>query len=490
MPNDNTEGEKKQEKSKGQIKKDLLQVFLDGCNLWQNESAEPYCDVKLGANVKSLPFKSALLRAWIIHTLHQNYSSIPEKDMVNAIHDLLEAKARLFGVKYQTYARVCRKGQEIFVDLGAGKMVHVTPNGWQVEDRRGIKFIESGNMIEQVHPREGGNIMLLRKYLNVSDDDFKLLVFWLVGSYASSDSYAQLILNGPMDSGKSTTTELIRSLIDPAPRPTDSPPKDEGDVAALAKNNFVVAVDNLSYIPPWLSDSLCRVATGGGVGKQRKLYTDNESASFKALRPVILNGIPQFVEKSDLMSRCLMVPLQSVDVSKRSEWYNGVKNVFPNEKGLILGALMGALVVALRGEQDAFMDEMPRLISFSKCCIAAEEYFGWKGEFERLWNANAELKSVEFVSANGLAQAIFAYFEQKKMNRQSLTLKGRLTEIKSELIMASDSELPKSDKDFALKLQALRQDLLRRGVYMPPKLRNKGGTIYELTVTDEKKLFL
>tara|TARA_R110000868_G_scaffold109695_3_gene297963 strand:+ start:1404 stop:2885 length:1482 start_codon:yes stop_codon:yes gene_type:complete len=493
MHNDIIKNEETQEKSKRQKSKEakqgLLSTFLDSCNLWQNEQGEPFCDIRFGKETRSLAFKSSFLRAWITHVIYEQEHMVPEKEIVNGIHDLLEAKARLYGTRYSTFTRVCRRKNELFVDLGQNKMVRIDQNGWNVEVREGIKFIESGNMLPQVLPARGGSISLLRKYLNVSDDDFKTLVFWIVGSYASQDSQAILILNGPMDSGKSTTTEVIRSLIDPAPRPTDSPPKDEGDIAALAKNNFVLALDNLTFIPPWLSDTLCRISTGGGIGKARKLYTDNESASFKAIRPVILNGIPQFVEKSDLMSRCLLVPLQSVDVSKRAEWFHNITNVFPQEKNLILGAIFDILVHALRNEADSSMKDMPRLISFSKCCIGSEEALGWKGEFERLWNANSVLKSDEFIATNQLAQAIFSYFEDCREHNKALVLRGKLTEIKAQLIMVAATELPKSDKDFANKLMALRNDLLKRGIYMPPKPgRTKHGTLYELTVMEKDKL--
>ena len=57
-----------------------------------------------------------------------------------------------------------------------------------------------------------------------------------------------------------------------------------------ATNGWVVALDNLSHLSTWLSDALCRLATGGGFST-RELYTHDEEKLFDAQRPVILNGI-------------------------------------------------------------------------------------------------------------------------------------------------------------------------------------------------------
>jgi hypothetical protein len=53
---------------------------------------------------------------------------------------------------------------------------------------------------------------------------------------------------------------------------------------------YLLAFDNLSGLPPWLSDALCRLATGGSFAV-RQLYTDDEEVLFEASRPILLNGI-------------------------------------------------------------------------------------------------------------------------------------------------------------------------------------------------------
>ena len=54
-----------------------------------------------------------------------------------------------------------------------------------------------------------------------------------------------------------------------------------------ANNGHLLAFDNVSGLPPWLSDALCRLASGGSFAV-RQLFTDDEEMLFRAARPILL----------------------------------------------------------------------------------------------------------------------------------------------------------------------------------------------------------
>src|SRR5436305_515316 len=80
---------------------------------------------------------------------------------------------------------------------------------------------------------------------------------------------------------------LLRSLVDPSVTPLRSEPREVRDLMIAATSGWVVALDNLSRLPQWLSDSLCRLSTGGGFAT-RELYTDSDEVLFDAQRPALL----------------------------------------------------------------------------------------------------------------------------------------------------------------------------------------------------------
>ena len=77
-----------------------------------------------------------------------------------------------------------------------------------------------------------------------------------------------------------------------------------GSSSSWPANGHVLAFDNLSGLPSWLSDSLCRL-TSGGAFSTRRLFTDQDEILFAAARPVILNGIEDVITRPDLADRAL-----------------------------------------------------------------------------------------------------------------------------------------------------------------------------------------
>jgi hypothetical protein len=81
----------------------------------------------------------------------------------------------------------------------------------------------------------------------------------------------------------------------------------------------VVSFDNLSSLQGWLSDTLCRLATGGSFST-RKLYTDTDETLIDVQRPCILNGIEDLATRGDLLERSLILYLPSIsDTARRTE---------------------------------------------------------------------------------------------------------------------------------------------------------------------------
>ena len=79
-----------------------------------------------------------------------------------------------------------------------------------------------------------------------------------------------------------------------------------------AANRWLLAYDNIRVIPDWLSDALCLLSTGGAVAGNSPLSGDGP-AIWHAERPVILNGIEEFVGRSDLSDRSVLLHLPPIN---------------------------------------------------------------------------------------------------------------------------------------------------------------------------------
>ena len=75
--------------------------------------------------------------------------------------------------------------------------------------------------------------------------------------------YPLLAMSGEQGSAKTILSKLLRALVDPNVAPVRALPRDERELMIAANNGHLLAFDNLSGLPAWLSDALCRVASGG-----------------------------------------------------------------------------------------------------------------------------------------------------------------------------------------------------------------------------------
>jgi len=242
----------------------------------------------------------------------------------------------------------------------------------------------------------GGTIDELRPFLNTGDEkDFVLLVSWLLGAMNSRGPYPVLVLQGEAGSAKTSAARVLRELIDPNTTPLRSEPRENRDLMIAAQNSWCVAFDNVSHLTPWLSDSLCRLSTGGGFST-RELYSDDQEKLFEATRPGLLNGIEGIVSRGDLLDRSLTIYLPSIPEKKRKSEKEFWRE-FEIAKPRILGALLNAVVCGLRRLPDVALKNLPRMADFAEWITALEPSLGWKPEtFMKAYTANR-------VTSNSLA---------------------------------------------------------------------------------------
>jgi transposase-like protein len=153
------------------------------------------------------------------------------------------------------------------------------------------------------------------------------------------------------------------------------------DLIIAATNSWCAAFDNISNLPPWLSDAYCRPSTGGGFSA-RELCTDSEEVLFDATRPVILNGITDVATRPDLLDRGLIVTLPPIPEEKRrpeAELWRDFEKARPR----IPGALFDAVSGALGAVESVRLEGMPRMADFAVWATLPRR--AWAGNPARSW---------------------------------------------------------------------------------------------------------
>lgn len=407
---------------------DNLLDFLPDVELWHSPDREAFATVKVGDHVENCPVRSKDFREWLSGRYFAATGAAPSSQAMEDALRVYEGHAKHHGPEHKVFLRIGERDGAVYYDLGDAqwRAIEVTAREWRVIDRAPVKFVRPPAMRALPLPEDGGLIEHeLRDLVNVRDDsDFVLIVGWLVGCFNPRGPYPILAVNGEQSSAKSTLCRLLRMLTDPNAAPIRLPPRNEDDLIVAARNSRVLAFDNLSDVPGWLSDALCSLATGAGVST-REHYSNTNEVVFEGARPIMMNGIPDLGSRADFADRTLHVvlkPIAEADRRSEADYWREVETRLP----LIFGAILNAVSRALR-DRDAAPPPITRMADFETWITAAEPGLGWeKGTFIAAYVGNRKGTIEAAIEADPIGEAVCQLVEKEDWLGSPTKLLARL----------------------------------------------------------------
>ena len=246
------------------------------------------------------------------------------------------------------------------------------------------------------------------------------------------------------------------------------------------RHGWMLAMDNLSHLSDWLSDALCRIATGAGYAV-RALYADAEEEVFSAARPILLNGIEDLASRGDLIDRSIICYLPTISDDDRLEekefWA-----AFKKDRPRILGSLYTALATALVNVSNVRLDYLPRMADFAKWIAAAEPALPWEaGTFAAAYEINRTIANAVAMEASVLAKPVETLVKRVSQWEGSAT---DLLETLGKLVPDNTRHSrawPKGANALAGKLRRLSANLREAGIEV--KFQHSGNRMITLCAT-------
>lgn len=434
---------------------------------------EAFATIPCDGHHETWPLKSLGFQDWLGHRyFRQNGRALPSRAMKAAINEMA-ARARFDGPKLTVHVRLALHRGNIYLDLGDSdwRAVKITPQGWSVVTDCPVKFRRPSGLRPLPAPQPGGKLLQLKRFLNIQDkDDWTLTVGELLGMFDPRGPYPVVVLYGEQGTAKSTRVRLLRSLIDPQLAAVRSAPREERDLFISANNSWLLAYDNLSSIPAWLSDAFCCLSTGGGFAK-RKLFSDADETIIDVRRPVIMNGIPDLATRDDLLDRAIVHELRPIPDDKRQA-EGALTADFEAARPKILGAVLTAVSAALANLPTIKFDKLPRMADFVLWVSAAEPALGWKtGRFKRAYEKNRRQAQLAILEASPLATPLCRFMEAL-VKEGVFEWKGQATKLLQELGRfrgeddgkSGDETWPKGASALSNKLRRLAPAIRRIGI--------------------------
>lgn len=370
----------------------IIALACEDADFFHTSDHKTYVMIKNNGTGQVLDTNSKGFQRWLQYKYYMATGKIPNNAAMNNALKLIEAKALFEGPRGEVHIRFAFHDGEVYIDLcnKNGDQVKITKEGWGGISilESPVKFRRSEVMLPLSAPQPGGDFNWIRPLLNVEEEeDWVMLISWLVSAMFPLGPFPILILQGEQGSSKSTTTRMLRSVIDPSIIPIRSLPTSIQNLVIAAEYAWVQAYDNISHISANISDALCRMSTGGGFST-RTIYTVRDEEYFESKRPILLNGIPDLATRNDLADRSIIVYLPPLTGQTRMpeivlwEQWNAL---LPYTFGLFCTAVSAAL----RNLENVQLPQLPRMADFTKWIVAAEEALPWeRGTFMRVYEAN------------------------------------------------------------------------------------------------------
>ncbi|MBU4266949.1 MAG: bifunctional DNA primase/polymerase, partial [Candidatus Altiarchaeota archaeon] len=359
----------------------IIQLVRDKAEFFHNQYHEPYARISVEEHFEVWSLKSRQFKRWLSKILWEAKQEAAGSEATNVALNVLESIAYFDGPQIELQNRVVLINNEIYYDLTneEWEAIRISADGWSIVRNPDSMFRRYAHQISQTRPGKSGDITKILKYLNLRNDDDKLLTLvYIVNCLVPDIPHLIPILHGPQGSAKSTYFKVIRSLVDPSSLLIITFPKDKNELVQKLSHHYCAFFDNVTKLSDWQSDTLCRASTGEGYSK-RELYSDDEDVIYSYRRCVSLNGINIAAHKPDLLDRGMLIELERIPENRRmteKEFWEK----FNKDKPDILAGILDALSKAMKIKEGLKINRLPRMADVAEWGEAIAQAMGY-GEY-------------------------------------------------------------------------------------------------------------
>lgn len=302
-------------------------------------------------------------------------------------------------------------------------------------------------------------------YVNIKEEHQLLYVASLVVSFIPDIPHPIDVLYGDQGTAKTTTSRIKKELIDPSAMRTLTFPSTQAQFVQQSSHHSFIPLDNLTSLPEWLSDALCRTVTGEGFSK-RELYTDDDDIIYNFKRCVSINGINLVPTKPDLLDRSILFELDPIAPDKKRNEVELWED-FERDKPKFLGAIFSLLSKAMKEYENVNLTRKPRMADFATWGCAVAMALGKEShDFITAYFKNMRIQNEEALEGSPVARAIIAFMEGRDSWEGSPgELLDNLDGIAESLkLNTRDKRYPKDPRWLWRRIKEVRTNLLTVGI--------------------------
>lgn len=447
----------------------LVSMAEDTYRLIRADDGRSYAVPKIGAPI-AVPLASKSensLRGRLAASLHRQTGQVASSSALSDAITVLAGEASELD-PVPVWLRTARDGDAITVDMGTstGQCITITGHGWTIESESPVIFRRSELIHPLVQPAPGGTLDALRELMNLSDEDFRLAIAWVVAAYFTGIPHPILLVQGEQGTAKSSLVRSLLALVDPQPAADRTPPKTDRDWAIFARASWAFCYDNVTEIPGWFSNALCKGVTGEAV-LQRVLHTDDDIGIYAFQRVMAMTTIAiRHQIAGDLADRMLLIEPDVIDTRlTETEVRERRAAALPGALAAVLDLVSGVL----RELAATVVADPPRMADFARVLAALDTVTGW--DTLGSYRAKAAALALTLIEGNTFAYALYRLatatspggLEPRPWEGTAAELLDTLRQICAEMRMPA-SDLPEDVRAVGRQVREIAPALRKAGV--------------------------
>ena len=379
----------------------------------QSDNTRVFAVVKMNNHFETIELdkKNSRTIHWLIVTASEKLHEMYSEDTCTNVIGFLKAKA-LMNEKINSeeiHLRFAYVGDEIYYDFGNTnwKLIKISKNNVCFVDYSNSTplFIRTSKIAKQVEPNlmpDGNPLDEFAKLCRIPNPE--LFKVHLISMFIAGTPMPIMAVHGHSGASKSTTSSMIKRIIDPSGRENEdnlkSFPHGEDNFVTSLSSSYFSAYENISHIDVEISNMLCRAVTGGSFEK-RTQYTNGDVYTMSVKRKILINGIDFTISQSDLADRSIIYEMERIPEEQRKTdkfVEETFRKLLPGLLGQIFLILQKVLSTIDKVEQEC--DKLPRMASFGIFGEAIYQVLGHKqGDFLELYNKSIK-KNLEILYEN------------------------------------------------------------------------------------------
>lgn len=200
----------KQEKESAATR--IIKMVSDaGITLFRDADDKAYALVEVENSRRTMPLRGRAFGAWIKRLYFFRTQQTASSQAVADAVATMESLAMFQGEQCQVPVRVAAHKDEVYLDLAndAWEAVKIDAEGWSVKNRPPVNFHRPRALRQLPTPVQAPNsrIKELRKYVNVAETEWRLILAWTLFALTPDGPFPVLIFRGGQGSGKSSVRD-------------------------------------------------------------------------------------------------------------------------------------------------------------------------------------------------------------------------------------------------------------------------------------------